>query len=581
MIIGYVDIVIYAVILTLLAVPLGHYIAGVYTGKTNYLSWVERLIYRAIGVAENEGMSWKEYNLSLIWFSFIGAVGLLLLLVFQRYLPLNPEHVSALSWDLSLNTVISFLTNTDWQNYSGEVAMSYLSQMLGLAVQNFLSAACGLTVLMALIRGFTGVETKSIGNFWQDLVRSILYILVPLSLIFAICLVKFGVPQNLNQYSSAKLLEPTVMTQVVDGKNVAKTITMQTIPMGPIASQESIKMIGTNGGGFFNANSAHPYENPNASSNFLEMVAILLIPASLCFAFGSMVSDKRQGYAIYIVMLLVFIISVVCIMLAEAHGNPSLRQFNLDQLMNTFQSGGNMEGKETRFGVFGSSLFTAATTSASCGAVNTMHDSMMPLGGLIPMFLIQISEVIFGGVGSGLYTMLAFVILTVFIAGLMIGRTPEYLGKKIESFEMKMIAIIVLVTPLFVLVETAISLVIPQGVAGIANPGAHGLSEVLYAFSSAANNNGSAFAGLNGNTIYYNIMLAIAMLFGRFGVIIPILAIAGSLASKKRIPVTSGTMPTCGVFFMTILVGVILIVGALTYIPALALGPIVEHLMLF
>ena len=579
--VGYINIAIYAVILTILVIPLGIYMSGIYNGRINYLSFLERPIYKVIGVKSNYGMNWKEYTISLVLFNIIGAVFLFILLLVQGYLPLNPQHFRAPSWDLALNTAISFITNTDWQNYSGENTMSYLSQMLGLTVQNFLCAATGMTVAIALIRGFIGVETKSIGNFWQDLVRSTLYILLPLSLVFAFGLVKLGVPQNFNQYGSAKLLEPIVTTNVVNGKKVTKIIANQTIPMGPIASQEAIKMLGTNGGGFFNANSAHPYENPNAISNFLQMLAILMIPGALCFTFGSMIVDKRQGYALYTIMMFVFIVATICVMLAEAHGNPLLKQFKIDQIMNTFQSGGNMEGKETRFGVFGSSMFTVATTAASCGAVNTMHDSLMPLGGMVPLFLIQLSEVIFGGVGSGLYTMLAFVILTVFIAGLMIGRTPEYLGKKIESFEMKMIAIVILVTPLFVLSETAISLILPQGIAGISNPGAHGLSEVLYAFSSAANNNGSAFAGLNGNTVYYNIMLAIAMFFGRFGVIIPILAIAGSLALKKRIPVTSGTMPTHGIFFLLILVGVIFIVGALTYIPALALGPIVEHLTLF
>ena len=577
--IGFIDLAIYMLILTLLAVPLGRYIAGVYTGKVNYLSFVERPFYKLIGA--DQDMNWKSYTFGIMLFNLLGIAIVFLLQLIQGFLPLNPQHFGAPTWDLALNTAISFATNTNWQAYTPEASMSYLTQMLALAVQNFLSAATAMAVLVALIRGFIGVEQKSIGNVWRDLVRSTLYVLLPLALILAFALVKLGVPQNFSDYQTAHLIESQSISQTVNGKTSVQSITTQVIPMGPVASQESIKMIGTNGGGFYNANSAHPYENPNAASNWLEMLAILLIPAALCFSFGSMVGDRRQGYTIYIAMAVIFIIAVVCVMKAEFVGNPSLKTSSIDQFMNMFQSGGNMEGKEVRFGIFGSSLFAAITTAASCGAVNAMHDSFMPLGGLVPLFLMQLSEVIYGGVGSGLYGMLIFALLAVFIAGLMIGRTPEYLGKKIESFEMKMVALIILIVPLVVLLGTAISVVVAPGLAGMNNPSAHGLTEVLYAFTSAANNNGSAFAGLNANTPYYNLMLGLTIFIGRYGVIIPVLAIAGSLAAKKRLNVTSGTMPTHGLLFIGILIGVIFIVGALTYVPALALGPLVEHLMLF
>ena len=578
---GFIDLAVYVIILTLVAIPLGRYMAKVFDGRLTFLAWIERPLAKLMGTDTTVAMDWKTYALSVMLFNLIGIVFLFGLLLAQGHLPLNPYHVPGMSWDLALNTAISFPTNTNWQNYAGETAMSYLAQMLGLAVQNFLSAATALAVLIALIRGFIGVQLATLGNFWHDLLKGTLYILLPLAFIFALGLAKLGVPQNFSHYQEIKLLEPQVISQTVNGITTTTPLLSQTIPMGPIASQEAIKMIGTNGGGFFNTNSAHPYENPNAFSNFLEMLAILLIPGALCFTFGHMVQDKRQGYSLYLTMTLVFIVVTLGVIMAEAHGNPLFKGLNIDQQLSPWQSGGNMEGKEVRFGVVGSSIFTAITTAASCGAVNAMHDSLMPLGGLIALFMMQLSEVIYGGVGSGLYGMLAFVILSVFIAGLMIGRTPEYLGKKIESFEMKMVAIIILIVPLLVLAGTAISLVVAPGVAGINNPSAHGLSEVLYAFTSTANNNGSAFAGLNGNSVYYNLILSSAMFFGRFGIIIPILAIAGSLGLKKHIPTTSGTMPTHGMLFITILISVIFIVGALTYVPALALGPIVEHLSLF
>ncbi len=575
------NLIAYLVILIVLAIPLGKYMANVFQNKIRFLSVIETPIYKLIGTSESEEQNWKQYALCLILFNLVGIIILFFIQLLQNRLPLNPQHLDKLSWDLALNTAISFVANTNWQSYSGETTMSYFTQMLGLAVQNFVSAATGIAVVIALIRGFSRASVQSIGNFWTDLTKSTLYILLPLSFIVSIILLSQGVPQNFNNYTTTTLLEPQTVTQTVDNKTTTQQITTQTLPMGPIASQEAIKMLGTNGGGFFNANSSHPYENPNALSNFIEMLAILLIPAALCFTFGHLVNDKKQGYTIFITMTVVFIVLAIIEMSAEMRGNPLFNQFNIDQLHSVLQSGGNMEGKETRFGIMGSGLFAAVTTAASCGAINAAHDSLLPMGGFVPLFLMQLSEVIYGGVGSGLYGMLIFAILAVFICGLMIGRTPEYLGKKIESFEMKMTALIILVVPILVLLGTAISVVIPAGLAGMSNPSAHGLSEVLYAFTSAANNNGSAFAGLNANTPYYNLMLSVAIFFGRFGVIIPVLAIAGNLATKKKLPVTAGTMPTTGLLFIAILVGVIIIVGALTYVPALALGPIVEHLQLY
>lgn len=575
------NLIAYLVILIVLAIPLGKYMANVFQNKIRFLSVIETPIYKLIGTSESEEQNWKQYALCLILFNLVGIIILFFIQLLQNRLPLNPEHLDKLSWDLALNTAISFVANTNWQSYSGETTMSYFTQMLGLAVQNFVSAATGIAVVIALIRGFSRASVQSIGNFWTDLTKSTLYILLPLSFIVSIILLSQGVPQNFNNYTTTTLLEPQTVTQTIDNKTTTQQITTQTLPMGPIASQEAIKMLGTNGGGFFNANSSHPYENPNAISNFIEMLAILLIPAALCFTFGHLVNEKKQGYTIFITMTVVFIVLAIIEMSAEMRGNPLFNQFNIDQLHNVIQSGGNMEGKETRFGIMGSGLFAAVTTAASCGAINAAHDSLLPMGGFVPLFLMQLSEVIYGGVGSGLYGMLIFAILAVFICGLMIGRTPEYLGKKIESFEMKMTALIILVVPILVLLGTAISVIVPAGLAGMNNPSAHGLSEVLYAFTSAANNNGSAFAGLNANTPYYNLMLSVAIFFGRFGVIIPVLAIAGNLATKKKLPITAGTMPTTGLLFIAILVGVIIIVGALTYVPALALGPIVEHLQLY
>jgi K+-transporting ATPase ATPase A chain len=485
---SYLDIAIYLIVLTILAVPLGKYIAGVFQNNIRFLSWVERPLYRVLGTSQEIEQNWKQYALSVMVFNLVGILVLFIMQIIQHILPLNPQQLGNLSWDLALNTAISFVGNTNWQAYAGETTMSYFTQMVGLAVQNFVSAATGLAVVIALIRGFSRASSKQIGNFWSDLTKSTLYVLLPLSIIFATALLSQGVPQNFNNYTTVHVLDPQTISQTVDGKTTNQTITTQTLPMGPIASQEAIKMIGTNGGGFFNANSAHPYENPTAISNWLEMLAILLVPAALCFTFGRMVGDKKQGYTLYIAMTLIFIVLALVEMSSEMRGNPLFHQFGIDQLHNTFQSGGNMEGKETRFGILGSGLFAAITTAASCGAVNAMHDSLLPLGGFVPLFMMQLSEVVYGGVGSGLYGMLVFAILAVFICGLMIGRTPEYLGKKIESFEMKMTALIILLVPLLVLGGTAISVVIAQGLAGMSNPSAHGLSEVLYAFTSAANN---------------------------------------------------------------------------------------------
>jgi len=514
----------------------------------------------------------------------------------QADLPLNPQAMAAVTPDSSFNTAISFVTNTNWQGYTGEAAMSYLTQMLGLAVQNFFSAATGLAVVIAMIRGFARHSAQTIGNFWVDFTRGTLYILLPLALLIAVFFMGQGVIQNFDAYKTVTLTEPLTYTQpkvdaagapVLDAAGVAVqetlTTTSQTLPMGPVASQEAIKMVGTNGGGFFNANSAHPYENPTPLSNFIQILAIFLIPAALCLTFGKMVGDARQGWAVLAAMTIIFVVMAYLANAAEMQGNPVLNGMGVDQTVNVsqahaLQAGGNMEGKETRFGIVATSIFATVTTAASCGAVNGMHDSFTALGGMVPLWLIELGEVVFGGVGSGLYGMLIFAILAVFIAGLMIGRTPEYLGKKIEAFDMKMVSIAILVGPFLVLVGTAISVLVADGKVGILNPGAHGFSEVLYAFSSAVNNNGSAFAGLSANTPFYNIMLAIAMWFGRFLIIVPVLAIAGSLARKKRLATTSGSLPTHGPLFVTLLIGCVIIVGALTYIPALALGPVIEHL---
>lgn len=581
----FIQVGLYLAMLLLITKPMGIWIYKVMHGESaiaNKLGGpLERFIYRALGVKPEQEMNWKHYAIALMLFNIVGVIVMYVLQRWQGWLPLNPQHFPAVTVDSSFDTAVSFVTNTNWQGYAGESTMSYLTQMLALTVQNFLSAATGLAVVIALIRGFARHTSKTIGNFWVDITRSTLYILLPLSFIFAIVLMGQGVIQNFDGYKEVTILQTTEYSAPdASGKQVPQTIATQTLAMGPVASQEAIKMIGTNGGGFFNANSAHPYENPTPLSNFLQMVAIFLIPAGLCFTFGLMVGDRRQGWAVFSAMAIVFVVMLSVALWAEQAGNPVLRASGANQTVTALQSGGNMEGKETRFGIVSSALFATITTAASCGAVNAMHDSFTPIGGLVPMWLIQLGEVIFGGVGSGLYTMLIYAVLAVFIAGLMIGRTPEYLGKKIEIFDMKMTAIIILVTPLIVLIGTALAVSVGSGTAGIANPGAHGFSEILYALSSAANNNGSAFAGLSANTPFYNTLLAIAMFLGRFGIILPVLAIAGSMAAKKRIPMSLGTMPTHGPLFVTLLIGAVVLVGALTYVPALALGPVVEQLLM-
>jgi potassium-transporting ATPase potassium-binding subunit len=563
--------------------PLGTYLAEIMGGTSRVVlagGQVERTLLRLCGVKSAEEMSWKQYAASVLIFSLVGVLLVYGLQRLQLWLPFNPQHLANVSTDSAFNTATSFVTNTDWQGYGGEATMSYLTQMLALTVQNFVSAATGIAVVFALIRGFASrgsVTTSSatIGNFWVDIYRISAYVLLPLAFVFALFLVSQGVIQNTAAYVNVTTLEiPTATAAGVDA-------TVQTIAMGPVASQEAIKMLGTNGGGFFNANSAHPFENPSALTNFFQMLSIFLIPAALCYAFGRAVGDTRQGWAVLGAMTIIFVGMTLVVMAAEQHGNPQISALGVDQIASATQSGGNMEGKETRFGVAASALFAAITTAASCGAVNAMHDSFTPLGGLIPMLNIQLGEVVFGGVGSGLYGMLIFAIITVFVAGLMIGRTPEYLGKKIEAFEMKMVSLVILITPLLILVGTAIAVSTEAGRAGISNPGAHGFSQVLYAVTSAANNNGSAFAGLSANTPFYNTLLGVVMWLGRFGIIVPVLAIAGSLAAKTRSTPNAGSMPTHGLLFIFLLVGMVLIVGALTYVPALALGPIVEHLQLF
>jgi len=578
--------------------PLGLYMARVAgDGPVRGLGWLqklENLLYRWSGLPADKAMGWKSYAIALIVFNTVGAVFVYGLQRLQGFLPLNPQGLGAVSPDSSFNTTVSFVANTNWQGYGGEQTMSYLTQMLGMACQNFFSAATGIAVIFALVRGFASRSGKSIGNFWVDLVRSTLYILLPLSLALSVVFMGEGMIQNFSAYKEVTLLDHVAYEtpkMTADGQPVldtagkpvmeAQVATTQTIAMGPVASQESIKLLGTNGGGFFNANSSHPYENPTVLSNFLQMLAIFIIPAGLCFTFGRMVGDMRQGWAVLAAMTLIFVVMTAGVMSAEQQANPALQALGVDQQASSLQSGGNMEGKETRFGISSSTLFAAVTTAASCGAVNSMHDSYMPLGGMVPLLLMQFGEVIFGGVGTGLYGMLMFAILAVFIAGLMIGRTPEYLGKKIQAYEMKMVSLAILVTPALVLTGTAIAVMVEPGKIGVANPGAHGFSEILYAFTSAANNNGSAFAGLSANTPFYNVMLAIAMWFGRFGVIVPVLAVAGSLAAKQRLSANAGTMPTHGPMFIGLLIGVVVLVGVLNYVPALALGPIVEHLQLF
>jgi K+-transporting ATPase ATPase A chain len=594
---GFLQIGIYVVVLLVLVKPLGGFMARVYEGQPTFLGRllgpIERLVYRACGVRPDEGMTWKTYAIAMLLFNAVGVFFVYALQRLQGVLPLNPQGFSAVTADSSFNTATSFVTNTNWQGYGGESTMSYLTQMLGLGVQNFVSAATAMAILVALIRGFRSARTSDIGNFWVDLTRSVLYLLLPLSLVLAIVLVSQGVVQNFSDYKTVSLVQATTATTPVKDdegnpvldeqgqpKTETSTVTEQSLPMGPAASQIAIKQMGTNGGGFFNVNSSHPYENPTPLSNFFEMLAILLISAALCYTFGAMVGDTRQGWAVLAAMTVVFVAFLAFCVWAEYQGNPRFTALGVDSVASSLQPGGNMEGKEVRFGVANSALWATATTAASNGSVNSMHDSFTPLGGLVPLFMIQLGEVIFGGVGCGLYGMLVFAIIAVFVAGLMVGRTPEYLGKKIEAYEMKMAALIILIPPLFILPLTSLGVTTAAGLAGRANTGAHGFSEILYAFSSMAGNNGSAFAGLSANVPFYNALGGIEMLFTRFWLAIPTLAIAGSLAQKKRVPVGPGTLPTHTPLFVVMLVGVVIIVGALTFIPALALGPIVEHLML-
>jgi K+-transporting ATPase ATPase A chain len=585
-------------LLLALVKPVGLYIARVFEGRSGWPlragAPLERWIYRFCGVDPGAETGWKQYAIALLMFNLLGALAVYALQRLQAWLPLNPQKFANLPSDSAFNTAVSFITNTNWQGYSGESAMSYLTQMAGLAVQNFLSAASGMVVAIALIRGLARHSAATIGNFWVDVTRATLYILLPIAILIALVLVWQGVIQNFSAYKDVTTVEAlayqaprtdTAGNALKDaaGNPLLENLTTrtQTLPMGPIASQESIKELGTNGGGFLNANSAHPYENPSALSNFLEMLAIMLIPAGLTYTFGRMVGDTRQGWAVLAAMGILFVALLAVTLHSEQQGNPLIAQLGVDQAASATQSGGNMEGKETRFGIAASALFATITTATSCGAVNGMHDSFTPLGGLVPLFQMQLGEVVFGGVGTGIYSMLIFAIVGVFIAGLMIGRTPEYLGKKIEAFEMKMSSIAILVMPFIVLTGTAIAVSVDAGRAGVANPGAHGFSEILYAFSSAGNNNGSAFAGISANTPFYNVALALTMWLGRFWPIVAVLAVAGSLAAKKRIPVSAGTMPTHGVTFVILLIGTVLLVGALTFVPALALGPVVEHVMLW
>ena len=595
---GWLQLALYVVVLLLLAKPLGAYMAGVYEARATRVQRIggplERLIYRGAGVDPSQEMDWKQYAMAMLWFNLIGALVVYGLQRAQQWLPLNPQDFVAVSPDSSFNTATSFTTNTNWQGYGGESAMSYLTQMLALAVQNFVSAASGMAVLVALVRGFARKEAPGIGNFWADLVRSTVYILLPLSIVFALVLTSQGVPQTFAKYATATLAQPVTYDNPKSGPDGQPlkddkgnpvtervTATGQSIPLGPAASQIAIKRLGTNGGGFFNVNSAHPFENPTPLTNFLEGLAILLIPAALCYMFGKMQGDTRQGWALLAAMTILFVALLASAYVSEGAGNPVLSKLGADQAATATNPGGNMEGKEARFGVANSVLWAVATTSASNGSVNAMHDSFMPLAGMIPMWLIQLGEVIFGGVGSGLYGMLMFALVTVFIAGLMIGRTPEYLGKKIGAFEIKMASIAILIPPFLVLGGTALGVMTEAGRAGVANPGGHGFSEILYAFSSAGNNNGSAFAGLSANTPFYNTALGIVMLFARYWLAIPVLALAGAFAAAKRVPPSAGTLPTHTPLFVFVLISVVITVGALTFVPALALGPVVEHLLLF
>jgi K+-transporting ATPase ATPase A chain len=592
----YIQLGLYMAVLLLLVKPLGSYMAAVFADGRNRVTKlgapIERLLYRMCGIAPDEEMSWVRYSVAMLVFNVAGLLVVYALMRLQTWLPLNPQHMDNVPPDLAMNTAISFATNTNWQAYSGESTLSYFTQMLGLGVQNFLSAATGIAVLIAVIRGFTRRSSKTIGNFWVDLTRSTLYILLPLAFVLSVLLMWQGVPQNFSAYKSVPLVEQTTATETVkdadgnvqkdaEGKEVTKStpVTEQSLPLGPAASQIAIKQLGTNGGGYYGVNSAYPYENPTPLSDFLEVISILLISAALCFTFGKMVGDRRQGWALLAAMLIIFVPLLLICTAAEQAGNPAFTDLGVDQTASAVQAGGNMEGKETRFGIVDSARWAAATTAASNGSVDSMHDSFTPLGGLVPMWLIQLGEVIFGGVGSGLYGMLAFAVVAVFIAGLMVGRTPEYLGKKIEAYEMKMASLVVLIPCALVVIGTAIAVSLPEGLAGLTtNIGVHGFSEILYNFSSASNNNGSAFGGMNANTPFYNSMLSVCMFFARFPLAIGMLAIAGSLAAKKHVPSSAGTLPTHTPLFVILLAITVVIVGALTFLPALALGPVAEHL---
>ena len=595
---GWVQLALYVVVLLLLAKPLGAYMAAVYEGRAlraqRVGGWLERLIYRGAGVDAAKDMGWLEYAVAMLWFNLVGGIAVYAIQRLQAWLPLNPQALAAVSPDSSFNTATSFITNTNWQGYGGESTMSYLTQMFALAVQNFASAATGMAMLVALTRGFVRKEAKGIGNFWVDLTRTTLYILLPLSIVFALFLVARGIPQTFDKAATVTLVQSVTYDNPkngLDGQPLKDekgnpitekaTATEQTIPLGPVASQIAIKQLGTNGGGYYNVNSAHPLENPTPLTDFLEMLAILLIPGALCYTFGRMIGDTRQGWALLAAMTIVFAALLPVTYLAEQNGNPILTKLGADQVATATNIGGNMEGKEVRIGVANSALWATATTAASNGSVNSMHDSFTPLGGMIPMWLIQLSEVIFGGVGSGLYGMIVYAVVAVFIAGLMIGRTPEYLGKKIGAFEVKMASIAILIPPLLVLCGTALAVMLDVGKAGASNPGAQGFSEILYGFSSAGNNNGSAFAGLNANTPFYNTALGITMLFARYWLAIPVLALAGAFAAAKHVPPSAGTLPTHTPLFVIVLIGTVITVGALTFVPALALGPVVEHLLLF
>jgi potassium-transporting ATPase potassium-binding subunit len=577
-----IQCLLYFAVLLAAAKPLGEFMARVFQGERTFvhpaLGWLERLTYKASGVDPAQEMRWTQYAVVCLIFNLVGVIVVYGVQRLQHLLPLNPAALGAVSPDSSWNTAVSFATNTNWQGYGGESTMSYLTQMAALAVQNFVSAATGIAVLAALARAFARRSVSTIGNFWVDLTRTTVYVLLPLSFVFALVLVSQGMPQTFGPYATAQMVEKVDYEESnkgPDGKPVVekKSTQQQTLALGPVASQIAIKQLGTNGGGFFNVNSAHPYENPTPLANFLEMLAILLIPAALCITFGRMVRDPRQGWALLAAMSVILVALLAVTIVAEQSGNPILEKVGAS-------ADGNMEGKEVRLGIANSAIWATATTAASNGSVNSMHDSFTPLGGLVPMWLIQLGEVIFGGVGSGLYGMIMFVLVAVFVAGLMIGRTPEYLGKKLEAFEMKMASVAILLPPLVVLIGAAVGVLAEAGKAGVANPGAHGFSEILYAFSSAGNNNGSAFAGLSANTPFYNTALGIAMLLARYWLLVAVLAVAGAVAAKKTVPAGPGTLPTHTPLFIVLLIGTVLLVGALTFVPALALGPVVEHLQM-